>query len=298
MPVAGLLFVIFHFFQPRLAGWDIGLTAEFGPNRTPRQGLCFLQEGETPGVIAFGFGRAELRGGFEQGEEQGFLRGTDADDPCGHAIDAGVEVVEADAGASEEIAADQFFHDGPRLVVEDDDMIAVPTDAAADVQEQARDEEEDGRNFVGEGFRRMKVPGIEAHGFLPRDRVGEIKFVRAGGVALGADAEKFAFDRIDFVLRGELFRKDGVERICQALAGAEAINRQVLVAIGDPHIGHTGGAEGAADVGPDAAAAAGVFDPEIADALVAVGEGEAVRGLGVGEASRVEIHARQSDLAQ
>ncbi len=45
---------------------------------------------------------------LEQGEEEGFLRGADANDPGGDAVDAGIEIIEADAGAAEEIAADQF----------------------------------------------------------------------------------------------------------------------------------------------------------------------------------------------
>ena len=108
---------------------------------------------------------------LEQGEEECFLRGADADDPGGDAVDAGVEVIEADRCASEKITAHQLFHDRTRRVVEDDNVVAVPAHASADVQQQAGDEEEHGRNFVGKGFRRMEMSGVEADGFLPRYRI-------------------------------------------------------------------------------------------------------------------------------
>ena len=103
-------------------------------------------------------------------------------------------------------------------------MVAVPTHAAADVEEQTRDEEEHGGNFVGEGFGGMEVAGVEADGLLPRDGVAEIKFVRAGDVAFRADAEEFALHGVDFVLGGEFFREDGVERFEEALAGGDAVD--------------------------------------------------------------------------
>ena len=46
-------------------------------------------------------------------------------------------------------------------------MVAVPAHAAADVEQQAGNKEKDRGNFVGEGFGRMKMPGVEADGLLP-----------------------------------------------------------------------------------------------------------------------------------
>ena len=65
--------------------------AEFVPHGTPGQGFCFFEQGKSCGEVAVGFGLAQLARRFEQGEEEGFLGGADADDPSGHAVDAGVE---------------------------------------------------------------------------------------------------------------------------------------------------------------------------------------------------------------
>jgi hypothetical protein len=51
-------------------------------------------------VVAGFFGGAKPCGGFEEGAEQGLLRGAGADDPGGDAVDGGVELIEADGGAA------------------------------------------------------------------------------------------------------------------------------------------------------------------------------------------------------
>ena len=152
--------------QPRYADGHIMTAAELIPDRAPREGLGFFEQGQTCGQVAVGFGFAELLGGFKQGEKEGFLGGADADDPGGHTVDARVEVVEADAGAAEEIAADQLFHHRACRVIEDHHVIAVPAHAAANVEQQAGDEEEHGGNLVGESFGRVEVSRIQADGFL------------------------------------------------------------------------------------------------------------------------------------
>ena len=58
-----------------------------------------------------------------------------ADHPGRHAVDAGVEKVEADVHAAEEVAAHNLLGDRLQIVGEDHDVIAVPADAAADVQQ-------------------------------------------------------------------------------------------------------------------------------------------------------------------
>jgi anaerobic selenocysteine-containing dehydrogenase len=56
---------------------------------------------------------------FQEGDEEGFEHGAGADDPGGDAVDAGVEEVEADADAGEIVAADDFFGDGAKTMIED-----------------------------------------------------------------------------------------------------------------------------------------------------------------------------------
>ena len=91
-------------------------------------------------------------------------------------------------------------------------MVAVPADAAADVQEQAGNVFEDGGDLVGEVFRGMEVAGVEAIELLPGDGVAEVELVRADDVALAADAEELALDGVEMVRGVEGFGEDGVER--------------------------------------------------------------------------------------
>jgi L-rhamnose mutarotase len=77
--------------QPSGASGHIVSLAEFVPDGAPREGFRFFKQGQACGEISAGFGFTQARQWFEQGEEEGFLGGADADDPSGHAVDAGVE---------------------------------------------------------------------------------------------------------------------------------------------------------------------------------------------------------------
>ena len=247
-------------------------------------------QGQAARVVAVGFELAELVDRFEQGEQEGLEHGAGADDPGGDAVDAGVEEVEADVDAVEEVAADEFLGDGQQVVVEDDDVVAVPADAAADVEQDlgrgAAGRRRSCRRCVrwgGSGRRRGRAA------FAVLDGVAEVELVRADDVALRADAEELALDGVEVVGRVERLGEDRVERFGEARARGLAVDGGVLHAVGDPDVGHAGGAEGLAHRGADLAAGDAVLDPEAADAGVGVGEGEAVGGLGVGEVGGVEV---------
>ena len=69
-----------RFGQPGGTHRYVVTAAKFVPNGAPRQGLGFLEQGEAGSEVAAGFGLAQLLQGLEQGEEECFLRGPDADD--------------------------------------------------------------------------------------------------------------------------------------------------------------------------------------------------------------------------
>src|SRR6185436_15009261 len=119
-------------------------------------------------------------------------------------------------------------------------MVAVPTHAAADVQQNLRQELEHARNLVSNGLGRMEMAGVEAEQFEARDGIAEIEFVRANGAALHADAEEFRLDGIKIVLRRERLLEDGVERGGEAFARSLPVGRRVLETVGYPEVGHTG----------------------------------------------------------
>ena len=89
-----------------------------------------------------------------------------ADHPGGHAVDAGVEEVEADVHPAEVVAADQLLRDRLQLVGEDHDVVAVPADAPADVQQDLVEVRQHRRDLVGDDLGRMVVAGVEAEELL------------------------------------------------------------------------------------------------------------------------------------
>ena len=117
------------------------------------------------------------------------------------AVDAGVEEVEADVRAAEEVAAHELLADRREVVVEHHDVIAVPADAAADVQQDLRHEHQHRADLVGDRLGRVIVAGVERVEQLARERVAEIELVRADGVALDAEAEQLALERVEVVRR-------------------------------------------------------------------------------------------------
>ncbi len=92
--------------QPGPAEGDVLTLAKLVPDGSQRQGFEFFEQRKAGGKIARLLGFAQEVGRFEQGCEEAFLGVARADDPCGDTIDAGVEIIEADVGAFEKIAAD------------------------------------------------------------------------------------------------------------------------------------------------------------------------------------------------
>src|ERR1039457_242139 len=89
----------------------------------------------------------------------------------------------------------------------------------------------------------MKMPGVEAEEFLVLDRVAEIKFMHAHGVAFGANAEQFALDGVEIVLRIEWLSEDLIERRSEPFAWTAPVGGCVLHAVGNPDVGDGGAAE-------------------------------------------------------
>ncbi len=63
--------------------------------------------------------------------------------------------------AVERISADNFLGDGLQVIVERHHMVAIPAHAAADVQENLIQVEQDGGDFIGDSFGGVEMPGIE-----------------------------------------------------------------------------------------------------------------------------------------
>ena len=84
------------------------------------------------------------------------------------------------------------------------------------------------------------MAAVQAEPDAFRDGVAQIELVRADYVALRAQAEQFAFERVEIVAAIDGHGKDLVERLGQQAARRLAIDRRVLQAVGNPDVGHTG----------------------------------------------------------
>ena len=108
---------------------------------------------------------------------------------------AAMRLMEAsDVDALFEVAADDFLRDVFEFVVEDDFVVGVPAYRAGDVEHYVVQEEERGRNLVGDDFGRVEVTGVEGEHDVVLNGVAEAHFEGADGAGLCADSEDFAFD--------------------------------------------------------------------------------------------------------
>src|ERR1700722_19095772 len=113
-------------------------------------------------------------------------------------------------------------------------MVAVPANAAADVQEYILHVLEDGRKLVGDRFGGMEMARVEREDFLVRNGIAQVKLERADNVAFRADAKKLALDRIEVVRRIDGLGEQGIERFGEQIAWPTAVDGQIFHAIGNP----------------------------------------------------------------
>ena len=168
-------------------------------------------------------------------------------------------------------------------------MVAVPADATADMQQDARNEWQHRAELVGHALGGVEMPHVEAEVPAALDGVGQQEIVGAHGAALRADAEELGLHGVDVVPRVQTARKDGVERFGEPFPRAAPVGGGVLHPVGDPEVGEAGLAGGASHRSADFPAADAVLDPEPAHDVVGVGEGATVLHLRVGEVGLVEV---------
>jgi len=173
-----------------------------------------------------------------------------------------------------------------------DDVIAIPTDAAADVQQYFVEPHQDGRDLVGNRFRRVEMPGVEAEQLLAADGVAQVKLVRAHDIRFRAESEQLRLDGIAVEARVNLLGEHLVERPLQPFARRRAVGRRVLVAVRNPDVGDARRAQLAAEGGADFTAGHAVLDPKAANAGVGMGQREAIGGLGMSEVGRIEVQSQ------
>jgi hypothetical protein len=168
-------------------------------------------------------------------------------------------------------------------------MVTVPAHAAADVQQDLIEPRQHGGQLVGHNFRRMKMARIEAQQLAVAERVAEVEFVRTHHVALGAEAEELAFDRIALLLRIHRLGKNRVERFGKPLPRTSAVDRRILGAVGNPDVRHARRAQRPAQRRTDAPANDAMLNPETANGRIAMSQGKTVGRLGMSEEGWIEV---------
>ena len=135
------------------------------------------------------------------------------------------------------------------------------------------------------------MAGIQREQFFARHSIPEIEFMRTDDVAFRADPKKLGLDRIEIEFGIKRFGKNCIERSRQPFARSSAVNGRLFGTVGNPEVGDASFAKAFSDGCADFATGDGVIDPELADAFVTMGEGETVRGFGMGKECLVEIEA-------
>lgn len=98
--------------------------------------------------------------GGEQGFEQGLFHVSRPDDHHGHAVDGGVKIIQADVASLQAVVLHQLIGDVLEVVVELQDMVAVPTDRSGNVERQFVIETEHGADLIRHVLGRMEVPSV------------------------------------------------------------------------------------------------------------------------------------------
>ena len=127
-----------NLFVPGRVFFDALLTAIFFPDLVVRQVADLFLKHELlrviVGVLRF---LEEVPRGAE-GFKDGLVHVARADDDRGDAVEGPVEIIEADVGLLQGVVAHELVSDFLQVVVELEDVVAVPTDRARDVEGAAR----------------------------------------------------------------------------------------------------------------------------------------------------------------
>ena len=146
------------------------------PHRAEWERPGFFLERETSCVIIFDFG-GFYAGRFEESDEERAEHVARTDHPCGHAINAGVEIIQTDMNSLRISVRNDLSSDAEKVIRERHDVIAVPTDATADVEQDFRQKLQDAGDFVRDALGRVVMAGIEGEELLSSDRIANVKFM-------------------------------------------------------------------------------------------------------------------------
>ena len=143
-----ILLIRLDIAEPLLAHGNACLLAVHIPYSRERQGLDLFKKCETGRIVARILIRAQGFDRRERCEEQSLLHAACTDDPCRNTVDGCIKEVETDVNTTLKAAPQNLLSDILELVVEDNNMVAVPSDRARNMEQDIIEEEECGGYLV------------------------------------------------------------------------------------------------------------------------------------------------------
>ena len=116
----------------------------------------------------------------------------------------------------------------------------------------------------------MEVPGVESDYFAGLSCISCVEVARSHSVAFESDAKHLRFKAILHIV--VFLCKNLVERVLEQAAIEQAVNGDVLAAIVNPKVHDARVALTLTHLFSHGAATLGVLNPEVADALIGIGE--------------------------
>ncbi len=191
--------------------------------------------------------------------------------------------------SGQQLAAHDFLEEQAQLLVEEHDVVAVPAQSAADMQEHFILEEHNGRELVVYGLGGMEVSHVQAEQLRVADGVCQVELMRADHVVFAAQAEKLAFQGVQAKLRADFLCENLLQCLLQSQPGAYSVHGMVFCPVGYPMVDDAGLSLLTAHFGGDFTAGLGMSDPEAAHLAVTMRQGVSLLGHGMREECGIEV---------
>jgi len=174
-------------------------------------------------------------------------------------------------GGGKLAAAHQLFCNHLHLVIEQDDMVTIPVQGAADVQQYLVIKEQEGRYLVRDILFSMEMAHINAEHLLVADGIVHVELMRSYHKGLTTQAEQLCLQGIDHFFFGILCGEYLIKGLLEDCTVAELVDCQVLGTIGNPSVQDTRALLFPPDPCCNSSATILMLYPELADSLVLAG---------------------------
>ena len=157
------------------------------------QVLEFIAKHKAGGEITLNLGLVDKPKGLKQGGQNSLAGSAQTDSPGGNAVDGGIKVVKTHGNSAVEVSAAHFLHYAVELIVLNNDMVVVPSYAAADVQHNGIYKVNIRAELIRYALGGVEVTGVKAYAYAVLFcGIAKIEFMAAHGEAFHADCKELA----------------------------------------------------------------------------------------------------------